>query len=109
MHDLNRNMQLLDKIFLLDNIVSVVDLGYGNQHKKVGVNHVHAHLSQVANERERLHSLLLNDDPNLVLAPLNLIHVLKQVQSLVQQLLKRSRYLLVQILVTNDAVEKGDL
>ena len=84
MHYLNRNMKLLDKIFLLDNIVSVVDLGYGNQDKKVGVNHVHAHLSQVANERERLHSMLLNDDPNLVLSTLNLIEVLKQVKSLIE-------------------------
>ena len=77
MHHLNRDMQLLDKIFLFDNVVSVVDLRYSNQHKKVRVDHVHAHLSQVANEGERFLSLLLNDYPDLVLCALNLIKVLE--------------------------------
>jgi len=82
MHRLNLKVQLLDKIFLLDYIVSVVDLRHGYEHKEVGVDHVHAHLSQVANKGERFLSLLVNIYPDkfdLVLSALNLIENLEQV------------------------------
>jgi len=89
---------LLYEIFLLDNIVTVVDLRYSYEHKKVGIDHEHGHLSQVTNEGERFLSLLLDVSPdklNFILSALNLFLNMKQVQSFIKKLFKRSRLFFV--------------